>query len=43
MRRVLGTAALLVAAAGAAFAAVPGHATPAHHSLADNGVITNHD
>jgi hypothetical protein len=45
VRRVLRAALLLVttAAMAAAFAASGSHPAVAHHALADNGVISNHD
>ena len=41
VRRVIGAAGLLVAAVAMVFAAGTAHATSAHHSLADDGVINS--
>ena len=41
VRRVLGAVGLAIAAAAMLFAAGTAHATSAHHSLADDGVINS--
>ena len=41
VRRVLGAVGLLIAAGAMVLAAGAAHATSAHHSVADNGVINS--